>query len=97
MSDTIDPDKAVAIRLRARLAVVERAAWFGLVHAMRTRPEETEAFLASERARCTEGFTNKEAGGKGWAGDLTDAERAMLAAEVDKGLAELLSDAKDAV
>ncbi|MCJ2013254.1 hypothetical protein [Methylobacterium sp. J-076] len=92
MSDTVDPDKAVAIRLRARLAVVERAAWFGLVHAMRTRPEETEAYIASERARCTEGF-----GGKGWAGDLTDAERAMLAAEVDKGLAELLADAKDAV
>ncbi len=34
MSDSgIDADKAVAIRLRARLAVVERAAWFGLVHA----------------------------------------------------------------
>jgi len=63
MSDTIDPEKAVAIRLRARLAVVERAAWFGLVHAMRTRPEETEAFIA----------------------------------EVDKGLADLLADAKDAV
>lgn len=92
MSETVDPDKAVAIRLRARLAVVERAAWFGLVHAMRTRPEETEAFIASERERCAEGF-----GGKGWAGDLTDAERAMLAAEVDKGLAELLADAKDAV
>lgn len=92
MSETVDPDKAVAIRLRARLAVVERAAWFGLVHAMRTRPEETEAFIASERERCTEGF-----GGKGWASDLTEAERAMLAAEVDKGLAELLADAKDAV
>lgn len=92
MSETVDPDKAVAIRLRARLAVVERAAWFGLVHAMRTRPEETEAFITSERERCTEGF-----GGKGWASDLTEAERAMLAAEVDKGLAELLADAKDAV
>ncbi|MCJ2026161.1 hypothetical protein [Methylobacterium sp. J-067] len=92
MSDTVDPDKAVAIRLRARLAVVERAAWFGLVHAMRTRPEETEAFIASERARCAEGF-----GGTAWARDLTDAERALLGAEVDKGLAELLADAKDAV
>ncbi|MET0366567.1 MAG: hypothetical protein ABW058_00245 [Methylobacterium sp.] len=92
MSDTVDPDKAVAIRLRARLAVVERAAWFGLVHAMRTRPEETEAFIASERARCAEGF-----GGPAWARDLTDAERALLGAEVDKGLAELLADAKDAV
>ncbi len=92
MSDAVDPQKAAAIRLRARLAVVERAAWFGLVHAMRTRPEETEAYIVSERARCAEGF-----GGKGWAGDLTTAERAMLAAEVDKGLAELLADAKDAV
>lgn len=97
MSETVDPDKAVAIRLRARLAVVERAAWFGLVHAMRTRPEEVEAFIASERARCTEGFGEKDAGGKGWAGDLTAPERAMLAAEVDKGLADLLADAKDAV
>ena len=97
MSDTVDPEKAVAIRLRARLAVVERAAWFGLVHAMRTRPEETEAYIASERTRCAEGFGEKDAGGKGWAGDLTPAERAMLAAEVDKGLAELLADAKDAV
>jgi hypothetical protein len=92
MSDMVDPEKEVAIRLRARLAVVERAAWFGLVHAMRTRPEETEAYIASERARCAEGF-----GGKGWAGDLTPAERALLAAEIDKGLADLLADAKDAV
>ena len=37
--------------VRARLAVVERAAWFGLVHAMKTRPAETEAYIASERAR----------------------------------------------
>ncbi|WP_457107296.1 hypothetical protein [Methylobacterium sp. P5_C11] len=85
----IDPDKAVAIRLRARLAVVERAAWFGLVHAMKTRPAETEAYIASERARCTEGF-----GGGAWAKDLTDAERRMLAEEVDAGLAQLIEDAR---
>ena len=90
MSDAaFDPDRAVHIRLRARLAVVERAAWFGLVHALRTRPTETEAYIASERARCAAGF-----GGKGWAGDLTDLERAMLASEVDAGLAQLLSDAQ---
>lgn len=86
----IDPDRAVAIRLRARLAVVERAAWFGLVHAMRTRPAETEAYLASERARCAEGF-----GARGWAGDLNEAERRLLAAEVDSGLAQLLADARE--
>ncbi|MHB2208812.1 hypothetical protein [Methylobacterium sp. CM6257] len=89
MSDGIDPDKAVAIRLRARLAVVERAAWFGLVHAMKTRPAETEAYIASERARCAEGF-----GARGWAKDLSDAERKMLADEVDSGLAQLLEDAR---
>lgn len=89
MSDTIDPDKAVAIRLRARLAVVERAAWFGLVHAMKTRPDETEAYIASERARCTQGF-----GSGAWAKDLTEAERRMLADEVDSGLAQLLEDAR---
>lgn len=88
-ADAVDPDKAVHIRLRARLAVVERAAWFGLVHALRTRPAETEAYIASERARCAEGF-----GGRGWAGDLTDAERGMLADEVDAGLAQLLADAR---
>ncbi|GJE09047.1 MULTISPECIES: hypothetical protein [Methylobacterium] len=85
----IDPDKAAAIRLRARLAVVERAAWFGLVHAMKTRPAETEAYIASERARCTEGF-----GGGTWAKDLSDAERRMLAEEVDAGLAQLIEDAR---
>ncbi|MCJ2017408.1 MULTISPECIES: hypothetical protein [unclassified Methylobacterium] len=90
MSDEgIDPDKAVAIRLRARLAVVERAAWFGMVHAMKTRPAETEAYIASERARCAEGF-----GGTTWAKDLSDAERRMLGAEVDAGLAQLLEDAR---
>lgn len=88
-ADAVDPDKAVQIRLRARLAVVERAAWFGLVHALRTRPAETEAYIASERARCAEGF-----GAKGWAGDLTEGEREMLAAEVDAGLAQLLEDAR---
>jgi hypothetical protein len=87
--DDVAPDRAVMIRLRARLAVVERAAWFGLVHAMRTRPAETEAYLAAERAKCAEGF-----GQRGWAADLTDAERAMLGAEVDAGLAALLTDAK---
>jgi hypothetical protein len=93
MSDAgVDPDKAVAIRLRARLAVVERAAWFGLVHAMRTRPAETEAYIASERARCTDGF-----GSGAWAKDLTDAERKMLAEEVDAGLAQLIEDARGEV
>lgn len=91
-ADGVDPDKAVQIRLRARLAVVERAAWFGLVHALRTRPAETEAYIASERARCAEGF-----GAKGWAGDLTEGERKMLAAEVDAGLAQLLEDARGEV
>ncbi|MDO9425710.1 MAG: hypothetical protein Q7T93_02660 [Methylobacterium sp.] len=87
--DDIAPDRAVMIRLRARLAVVERAAWFGLVEAMRTRPAETEAYLTVERAKCAEGF-----GQRGWAADLTDAERAMLGAEVDAGLAALITDAR---
>lgn len=87
--DGIGADKAAALRLRARLAVVERAAWFGLVHAMKTRPAETEAYITSERARCTEGF-----GSGTWAKDLTDAERKMLADEVDSGLAQLLEDAR---
>lgn len=90
--DGIDPDKAVAIRLRARLAVVERAAWFGMVHALKTRPAETEAYIASERARCTDGF-----GSGAWAKDLTDAERKMLAEEVDAGLAQLIEDARGEV
>ena len=90
--DGIDADKAAALRLRARLAVVERAAWFGLVHAMKTRPAETEAYITSERARCTEGF-----GSGAWAKDLTDAERKMLADEVDSGLAQLLEDARGEV
>ncbi|KAA0121126.1 hypothetical protein CIW48_25445 [Methylobacterium sp. P1-11] len=90
--DGIDPEKAVAIRLRARLAVVERAAWFGLVHAMKTRPAETEAYIAAERARCTDGF-----GSGSWAKDLTDAERKMLADEVDTGLAQLIEDARGEV
>ncbi len=93
MSDNgIEPDKAAAIRLRARLAVVERAAWFGLAHAMKTQPAETEAYIASERARCAEGF-----GGTSWAKDLTDAERKMLGAEVDAGLAQLIEDARGEV
>jgi hypothetical protein len=83
--DDVAPDRAVMIRLRARLAVVE----FGLVHAMRTHPAETEAYLTAERAKCAEGF-----GQRGWAADLTDAERAMLGAEVDAGLAGLIADAK---
>ena len=87
--DGIDPDKAAAIRLRARLAVVERAAWFGLVHAMKTRPAETEAYIAAERTRCTQGF-----GSGAWAKDLSDAERTMLAEEVDAGLAQLIEDAR---
>lgn len=90
--DGIGTDRAAAIRLRARLAVVERAAWFGLVHAMKTRPAETEAYIASERARCTEGF-----GSGAWAKDLTDAERKMLADEVDSGLVQLLEDARGEV
>ena len=77
--DQIDPDKAVAIRLRARLAVVERAAWFGMVHAMKTRPAETEAYIASERARCTEGF-----GSGAWAKDLTDAATDLASSTIDR-------------
>ncbi|WP_375465258.1 hypothetical protein [uncultured Methylobacterium sp.] len=88
--DAVDPERAVMIRLRARLAVVERAAWFGMVQAMRTRPDEVEATIATERAKCAEGFA-----GPKWARDLTPAERAMLGAEVDAGLAQLLQDARD--
>ncbi|MBY0258343.1 hypothetical protein [Methylobacterium sp.] len=87
--DDVSPERAVVIRLRARLAVVERAAWFGLVQAMRTQPAETEAYLTAERAKCAEGF-----GQRGWAADLTEAERRMLGAEVDAGLAGLIADAK---
>lgn len=88
-ADAVDPARAVEIRLRARLAVVERAAWFGFVQAMRERPEETTGFVASERARCREGFGNGV-----WAKDLTPAERALLGAEVDAGLAQLVEDAR---
>ena len=87
--DDVSPERAVMIRLRARLAVVERAAWFGLVQAMRTQPAETEAYLTAERAKCAEGF-----GQRGWAADLTEAERRLLGAEVDAGLAGLVADAK---
>ena len=76
------PERAVMIRLRARLAVVERAAWFGFVEAMRARPAETEAYIGAERAR-RGGFAGPE-----MARDLTEAERAMLGAEVDAGLAQ---------
>ncbi len=89
-SDAVSPERAVMIRLRARLAVVERAAWFGFQHAMRTQAAETEAFIASERARCAEGFA-----GPNWSKDLTPAERALLGAEVDAGLAQLVADAKE--
>ncbi len=87
--DTVSPERTAAIRLRARLAVVERAAWAGFVRAMRDHPEETEAFIADERARCVEGFA-----GPNWAKDLNSAERALLGAEVDAGLAQLVEDAK---
>ncbi|CAA2106070.1 hypothetical protein MBUL_03504 [Methylobacterium bullatum] len=89
MSDDVSPDRAVMIRLRARLAVVERAAWFGFAEAMRRQPKETEAYIAAERAKCAAGFA-----GPAWARDLTEAERAMLGAEVDAGLAQLVEDAK---
>ncbi|SFL49018.1 hypothetical protein [Methylorubrum salsuginis] len=85
----VDPIRAVEMRLRARLAVVERAAWFGFVAAMRADPAGTEAAIASERARCREGF-----GSGAWAKDLTAAERALLGSEVDTGLAGLIEDAK---
>ncbi|KQT18863.1 hypothetical protein ASG40_16140 [Methylobacterium sp. Leaf399] len=91
MDDEVSPDRAVMIRLRARLAVVERAAWFGFAHAMRTAPEATLAYLDAERAKCAEGF-----GQRGWAADLTPAERRMLGAEVDAGLAQLATDGRDA-
>jgi hypothetical protein len=87
--DDVSPDRAVMIRLRARLAVVERAAWAGFSEAMRTRPAETEAYIAAERAKCVDGF-----GARGWGPDLTEAERRMLGAEVDAGLAALIADAK---
>jgi hypothetical protein len=88
----VSPDRAVMIRLRARLAVVERAAWFGFVQALRTQPAETEAYITAERARCAEGFA-----GPRWARDLTEAERALLGAEVDAGLAQLLQDGREAI
>lgn len=87
--ETIDPARAVEVRLRARLAVVERAAWFGFVQAMRDRPEATEAYIEAERTRCQEGF-----GSGAWAKDLSAAERALLGAEVDAGLAQLVEDAR---
>ncbi|WP_232628357.1 hypothetical protein [Methylobacterium sp. Leaf118] len=86
---TVDPARAVEMRLRARLAVVERAAWFGFVAAMRADPSGTEAAIDAERARCREGF-----GSGAWARDLTTAERALLGDEVESGLARLVEDAR---
>ena len=87
--ETVDPVRAVEMRLRARLAVVERAAWFGFVQAMRDRPDKTRAAIEAERGRCRDGF-----GSGAWAKDLTAAERALLGAEVDAGLAQLVEDAR---
>ncbi len=87
--ETVDPVRAVEMRLRARLAVVERAAWFGFVQAMRDRPDETRAAIEAERGRCRDGF-----GSGAWAKDLTAAERALLGVEVDAGLAQLVEDAR---
>ncbi|OXE37784.1 hypothetical protein, partial [Methylobacterium radiotolerans] len=44
-ADGIDPEKAVAIRLRSRLAGEERAAWLRIVLAMTTRPVENWAVI----------------------------------------------------
>lgn len=88
----VDPARAVEMRLRARLAVVERAAWFGFVAAMRADPAGTEAAIAAERARCREGF-----GSGAWAKDLSPAERALLGAEVEAGLVRLVEDARDEI
>ena len=88
-SEEISPARAAEIRLRARLAVVERAAWFGFVEAMRARPAETQGFIAAERTRCRDGFASGA-----WAKGLTAAERALLGEEVDQGLAQLVEDAR---
>ena len=50
-TEDVSPERAVMIRLRARLAVVERAAWFGFVPALRTPPEAPRAYIEAVLGR----------------------------------------------
>jgi hypothetical protein len=88
MSDEISSKRAEILRLRARIVALERAVLATLELALRTRPEELEAFLESRRLDLSQGYLDEE-----FVPDLKSAaERAFLAKEVEQLMRALQSE-----
>ena len=79
MSDeTVSPERAELLALRARVAVLERIAWLGVVMSAQLKRGSTLAYLEAKRAEYAAGLTDGSA-----APELPPAERAILGDRAD--------------
>lgn len=81
------PERAEIVALRARLAVLERVAWLGLVMSAQLKRGSTLNYLEAKRAELAAGL-----GDGSLARDLADpAERALLAEKAEAAFRRLIA------
>lgn len=74
----LTPERAELLALRARVAVLERVAWLGVVMSAQLKRGSTLAYLEAKRAEYAAGLADGTA-----APELTGAERAFLEGRAD--------------
>ncbi|GJE77747.1 hypothetical protein [Methylorubrum suomiense] len=88
----ITPERVELLTLRARIAVTERVAWLGAEIAAMMRPEQTLTFIEEQRELLARIYSSAGEGTE----TLTDAERRLVADEVEKRFRELIETVKSA-
>jgi hypothetical protein len=74
----VGPDRAELLALRARVAVLERVAWLGVVMSAQLKRGSTLAYLEAKRAEYAENLADGSA-----APEMSQAERDYLGARAD--------------
>jgi hypothetical protein len=77
-ADALTPERAELLSLRARVAVLERVAWLGVVMSAQLKRGSTLAYLEAKRAEYAAGLSDGSA-----APEMPPDERAYLGAKAD--------------
>lgn len=88
--EPLHPARADLLALRARVAVLERAAWLGVVMSAQLKRGATLTYLEAKRAEYASGVADGSA-----APELTPAERDFLGAKADALFRRIIAAVED--
>lgn len=88
--EALPPERAELLALRARVAVLERLAWLGVVMSAQLKRGSTLAYLEAKRAEYVAGLADGSA-----APELTGPERAFLEGKADALFRRIIAAVED--